>query len=70
MCATLSGTLSDRGTRAMFYIKTSRGWRPLHKLHYEIAKSWQEKGWDVEEKVAKLSSLDYWSANAAIDTGT
>ena len=54
----------------MFYIKTSRGWRPLHKLHYEIAKSWQEKGWDVEEKVAKLSSLDYWSANAAIDTGT
>jgi len=43
----------------MFYIKTTRGWRPLHKQHYEIAKSWQESGWDVEEKVAKLNNYDF-----------
>jgi hypothetical protein len=44
----------------MFYIKTARGWRPLHKRHYEIAKSWQETGWDLEEKVAKLDRSDFW----------
>lgn len=44
----------------MFYIKTSRGWRPLHKQFYEIAKSWQDGGWDVEERVAKLDYSDQW----------
>ena len=44
----------------MFYIQTSRGWRPLHKRHYEIAKSWRETGWDVEEKVNALDASDYW----------
>lgn len=44
----------------MFYIKTSRGWRPLHKQFYEIAKSWQAGGWDVEERVAKLDVSDEW----------
>ena len=44
----------------MSYIKTSRGWRPLHKRHYEIAKSWQETGCDVEQKVAELEVSDYW----------
>lgn len=44
----------------MFYIKTSRGWRPLHKQFYEIAKSWRDGGWDVEERVAKLDNSDYW----------
>ncbi|NEU96029.1 hypothetical protein [Bradyrhizobium uaiense] len=44
----------------MFYIQTTRGWRLLHKLHYEIAKSWQESGSDVEEKVAKLNGSDFW----------
>lgn len=44
----------------MFYIKTTRGWRPLHKRHSEIAKSWRESGWEVEEKVAKLHATDYW----------
>lgn len=44
----------------MFYIKTARGWQPLHKRHYEIAKSWRERGWDVEEKVANLGVSDFW----------
>lgn len=44
----------------MFYIKTIRGWRPLHKRHYEIAKSWQETGLDVEEKVANLERHQFW----------
>jgi hypothetical protein len=44
----------------MFYIKTERGWRLLHKRHYEIAKSWRETGWDVEEKVKALDASDYW----------
>jgi hypothetical protein len=44
----------------MFYIQTSRGWRLLHKRHYEIAKSWRETGWDVEEKVRALDASDYW----------
>lgn len=44
----------------MFYIKTTRGWRALHKRHAEIAQSWREKGWDVEEKVAKLKNGDFW----------
>jgi hypothetical protein len=44
----------------MFYIMTTRGWRPLHKLHYQVAESWLEKGWDVEEKVAKLNQSTYW----------
>jgi len=43
----------------MFYIKTTRGWRPLHKRHYQIAKSWRESGWDVEEQVANLS-YEHW----------
>jgi hypothetical protein len=42
----------------MFYIKTTRGWRPLHKRHYEIANFWRETGWDVE--VAKLDDSDFW----------
>jgi hypothetical protein len=44
----------------MFYIKTERGWRPLHKRHYEIAQSWRETGCDVEEKVKALDASDYW----------
>jgi hypothetical protein len=32
----------------------------LHRRHYEIAKSWQEKGWDIEEKVKKLNDSDFW----------
>ena len=44
----------------MFYINTTRGWRPLHKLHYEIAESWREEGLDVEEKVANLKDHEYW----------
>jgi hypothetical protein len=43
----------------MLYIKTTRGWRPLHKLHYEVAKSWRARGWDLEEHVATLSH-EYW----------
>jgi hypothetical protein len=44
----------------MFYIMTSRGWQPLDKRHYEIAKSWQETGLDVEEKVANLKPYQFW----------
>jgi hypothetical protein len=44
----------------MFYIKTSRGWRLLHKFHYQLAKLWQEDGWDVEEKVATLTHFNNW----------
>lgn len=44
----------------MLYIKTSRGWRPLHKQFYEIARSWQAGGWDVEERVARLDASDHW----------
>lgn len=49
-----------QGTEAMFYIKTARGWRPLHKRHYEIAKSWRESGLDVEKRVANLRDHDFW----------
>lgn len=44
----------------MHHINTIRGWRPLHKLHYDLAKSWEAKGWNVEEKVKTLSKSDYW----------
>lgn len=44
----------------MFYIKTNRGWRLLHKQHYVIAKLWRENSLDVEEKVRTLSASDYW----------
>lgn len=44
----------------MFYIKTSRGWQPLDKRHYEIAQSWRKAGLDVEEKVASLKVYDHW----------
>lgn len=51
----------------MFYIKTIRGWRPLHKLHYEIAKSWRETGWNVEEKVANLEPYECWVSEQNYD---
>ncbi|WP_283842032.1 hypothetical protein [Bradyrhizobium sp. KB893862 SZCCT0404] len=35
----------------MIYIMTKRGWRLLHKLHYEIAEHWREIGLDIEDKV-------------------
>ncbi|WP_441233869.1 hypothetical protein [Bradyrhizobium sp. 930_D9_N1_4] len=44
----------------MSYIKTTRGWRLLHKRHYEIAKYWRQEGWEVEEKVEKLDASDFW----------
>ena len=44
----------------MFYIMTVRGWQPLHKRHYEIAKSWRETGLDVEKKVANLKPHQFW----------
>ncbi len=44
----------------MFYIKTNRGWRLLHKQHYVVAKWWREAGLDVEEKVRNLSASDFW----------
>lgn len=44
----------------MSYIKTTRGWRLLHKRHHEIARSWQAVGLSVEEKAARLNSNTYW----------
>lgn len=44
----------------MFYIKTIRGWRLLHKRHYELAQWWREEGLDVEEKVVSLKAYDHW----------
>jgi hypothetical protein len=44
----------------MFYKKTTRGWRPLDKRHYEIAESWREDGLDIEEKIKALQPYDYW----------
>jgi hypothetical protein len=44
----------------VFYIMTLRGWRLLHKRHYEIAGWWREKGWDVEEHVHTLRPFDHW----------
>ena len=44
----------------MFYIKTTRGWRRLHKLHYQVAESWRQKGLDVNEHVATLDESDHW----------
>ncbi|MGY3448146.1 hypothetical protein [Bradyrhizobium sp. USDA 4353] len=51
----------------MFYIKTNRGWKPLHKLHYEIAKSWRERGLNVEEHVAGLDACDTWVSDRFYD---
>ena len=51
----------------MFYIKTDRGWRLLHKQHYVIAKWWRETGLDVEEKVRKLNASDYWVSTRSYD---
>jgi hypothetical protein len=51
----------------MLYIKTSRGWRPLHKLHYAIAKSWRESGWDVEEHVANFDGYETWVSEIGFD---
>src|ERR1700722_8358353 len=51
----------------MFYIKTSRGWRLLHKRHYEIAKFWRETGLDVEEKVSNLRGFEHWVTERGYD---
>ncbi|MFT4276993.1 MAG: hypothetical protein QM576_11595 [Rhodopseudomonas sp.] len=44
----------------MHHINTTRGWRPLHKRHHDLAKSWEAEGWNVEDKVKTLSASDYW----------
>ena len=36
------------------------GWRRLHKLHYQVAESWRQKGLDVNEHVATLDESDDW----------
>ncbi|WP_137045868.1 hypothetical protein [Pseudolabrys sp. FHR47] len=44
----------------MLYIKTNRGWRPLHKSNYRIADTWQRDGLNIDEKVAALNAHQYW----------
>ncbi len=51
----------------MYYIKTSRGWRALHKRHYEIANWWRGQGLDVEEKVKSLDVSDTWVSESLFD---